>query len=45
MKNLENYCVQNMNTKEIDETNGGGLLILPISGFILGYLYERYVAN
>ena len=45
MKNLENYSVQELDAREIQETDGGGLLLLPITGFILGYLYEKYVAN
>ncbi|WP_158447853.1 hypothetical protein [Aquimarina longa] len=43
MKNLENLGVQNMNTEELNKTNGGGILLLPIIGFAWGYAYEKYI--
>jgi hypothetical protein len=42
--NLENSNLVKLNTQEVQEINGGGILLFPITGFVLGYLYETYVA-
>ncbi|MFH6936920.1 hypothetical protein [Flavobacterium sp. FlaQc-30] len=42
--NLENLKVVELNAQEVQEVEGGGLLLFPIYGFIAGYLYEKYVA-
>ena len=45
MNNLENFRVQELTSKELDQTNGGGLLLLPFVGFAWGYAYQKYVVN
>ena len=42
--NLNNLNLVELNAQEVKETDGGGLLTLPITGFILGYLYQKYLA-
>jgi ABC-type multidrug transport system permease subunit len=42
--NLENLNLVELNAQEVEEIEGGGLLIFPITGFICGYLYEEYIA-
>lgn len=43
MKKIENYGVLELDTKEIENIDGGFLLTLPLIGFVWGYLYEKYV--
>ncbi|CAC9973717.1 hypothetical protein [Flavobacterium panici] len=42
--NFEELNLVELNAQEVQEVEGGGLLIFPITGFICGYLYERYMA-
>ena len=42
--NLEELNLVELNAQEVQEVEGGGILLLPITGFICGYLYEKYVA-
>lgn len=42
--NLEELNLVELNAQEVQEVEGGGLLLFPIAGFVCGYLYERYVA-
>jgi len=42
--NLENLGLVELNAQEVQEVEGGGLLLFPITGFVLGYLYEKYIA-
>ena len=45
MKNLENYGVQEMNAKEITETEGGILVLIAVAfawGVAYGYTKEKF---
>ena len=44
MKNLENYGVQELNAKEIRETEGGAILGLMLA-MGLGYLVGRWIVG
>lgn len=39
MKNLESFGVQELDTKGISNTNGGGIIILIGSAFLMGVAY------
>lgn len=43
MKNLESFGVQELNTQELDQANGGGILGLMVFAFVAGYTYEKYI--
>ena len=45
MKNLENFGVQELNSLESKEIDGGFLLTLPLFAFAWGYAYEKYVVQ